>query len=386
MYEGKSVFAQIMTAIHDTQFARCVQRYGGHHKVSRFRCWDQWLAMGFAQLSYRESLRDIENCLRTRSDLYHLGFRAAICRSTLAEANESRDWRIYHDLAQILIRKSRKLYVPDPTGLAITESIYAIDATTIDLCLSLFPWARFRKTKAAIKLHTQLDLKGSIPVQIHITDGKTHEVNWLDEIAWEPGSIYLMDRGYVDFQRLFKIDQAGAFFVIRAKDNLAHTRLESYPVTGDVISDQRISLTNFYAKQDYPRPLRRVRIYDPEHKRFLVFLTNNFSLSAETIALLYKNRWKVELFFKWIKQHLRIKAFYGTSENAVCTQIWIAIATYLIVAIKKKEFGVEKSLHEIRQKISVSLFEKVPLYELFTKEHSPIPDVVFSNQLLFNDL
>lgn len=386
MFAGKSVFTQIMAAIHNAQFDRCVHRYGGHHKVSRLRCWDQWLAMGFAQLSYRESLRDIESCLHTRSDLYHLGFRATICRSTLAEANESRDWRIYHDLAQILIRKARKLYVNDPTGLEITESIYAIDATTIDLCLSLFPWARFRKAKAAVKLHTQLDLKGSIPVQIHITDGKTHEVNWLDDIAWEPGSVYLMDRGYLDYGRLFKINQAGAYFVIRAKDNLAHVRHESYPVSGEVRSDQRISFSNFYAQKDYPRQLRRVRIFDPEHDRFLVFLTNNFSLSAETIALLYQNRWKVELFFKWIKQHLRIKAFYGTSENAVCTQIWIAIATYLIVAIKKKELGIEKSLHEILQKISISLFEKVPLYELLTKDHAPNSNVDISNQLLFNDL
>lgn len=249
-----------MTSVHAMQFARCVQRYGGHYKGSRFRCWDQWLAMGFAQLSYRESLRDIESCLRTRSDLYHLGFRAAICRSTLAEANESRDWRIYPDLAQSLIGKARKLYANDPTGLEITESIDALDATTIDLCLSVFPWARFRQNKAAIKLHTQLDWKGSIPVQIHISDGKTHAVNWLDDIAWEPGSIDLMDRGYMDFQRLFKIDQAGAFFVIRARDNLAHTRHESYPVTGDVISDQRISLVNFYVKKKYPRPFRRVRI------------------------------------------------------------------------------------------------------------------------------
>jgi Transposase DDE domain/Domain of unknown function (DUF4372) len=386
MFEGKTVFTQIMTSVHDTQFDRIVRQYGGHYKVSSFSCWDQWLAMGFAQLSYRESLRDIESCLRTRADLYHLGFRSSISRSTLAEANLSRDWRIYHDLAHLLIRKARKLYAKDSTGFDITESIYAIDATTIDLCLSLFPWAKFRQTKAAIKLHTQLDLKGPIPVQIHITDGKSHEVNWLDQVQWEQGGIYLMDRGYLDFQRLFRITQAGATFVIRAKDNLAYARQESFPVSGEVKSDQRIGLINFYAKKDYPQSLRRVRIYDPEQKRFLVFLTNNFLLDAATISLLYKNRWKVELFFKWIKQHLRIKAFFGTSENAVHTQIWIAIATYLIVAIKKKELHVDKSLHEMLQKISVNLFEKVPLLQLLTQDHSPISSTHSDNQLIFNDL
>lgn len=386
MFEGKTVFTQIMTSIHDTQFDRCVERYKGHYKVQSFRCWDQWLAMGFAQLTFRESLRDIESCLRTRSDLYHLGFRSAMSRSTLAEANESRDWRIYHDIAQILIRKARKLYADDPTGFEITESIYAIDSSTIDLCLSLFPWAKFRKEKGAIKLHTQLDLRGSIPVRIHITDGKVHEVNWLDDLEWERGSIYIMDRGYVDFRRLHKIDQAGAYFVIRAKDNMAYNRHESYPIEEEVRSDQRISLSNYFTKKEYPDQFRRVRVYDPEQKRYTVFLTNNFSLAAKIIALLYKNRWKVEIFFKWIKQHLRIKAFFGTSENAVYTQIWISIATYLIVAIKKKELRIEKSLHEILQKVSINLFEKVPLYELLTKDHSPIQDDLISNQLTFKDL
>lgn len=386
MHEGKTVFTQLMTSIHNTQFDRCVDKYAGHYKIRHFSCWDQWLAMGFAQLCYRESLRDIESCLRTRPDLYHLGFRSSISRSTLAEANENRNWRIYHDIAQILIRKARHLYIDEPTEFDIKESIYAIDATTIDLCLSLFPWAKFRKTKSAIKLHTQLDLKGSIPIRIDISEGKKHEVNWLDDVEWEQGSIYVMDRGYIDFERLFVAEQAGSFFVIRAKDRLAFGRHESFACSGNVISDQRISLSNYIAKRNYPNRLRRVRIFDPENNRFLIFLTNNFSLSAETIALLYRNRWKVELFFKWIKQHLRIKAFFGTSQNAVHTQIWISIATYVMVAIKKKELKIEKSLHEILQKISINLFEKVSLYELLTKDHSPIIKSEESNQLLFSDL
>jgi hypothetical protein len=338
MYAGKLVFAQLTDLIHPKQFRRCVRRYQGDYKVKSFSCWNQFLCMAFGQLTFRESLRDVETCLRSRPDqLYHLGIRGVVSRSVLADANRKRDWRIYHDLAQLLIRRARALYANDPIGLELNETVYALDSTTIDLCLKIFPWARFRRAKAAIKLHTLLDLRGSIPTFISISQGKQADVRVLDELVLEPGACYVMDRGYVDFQQLYGFALAGAFFVTRAKTNLQYTRLESLPVdaaTG-VRSDQMIWLRHPSSIRHYPDKLRRVHYVDAQTGKSLVFLTNNFALPALTIALLYKGRWKVELFFKWIKQHLRIKHFYGTTDNAVKTHVWISICVYVLVAITR---------------------------------------------------
>lgn len=378
MNSGKTIFSQLMDFLPSHEFHRCVDRYNGSYKLKQFSCWDQFLCMAFAQLTYRESLRDIEACLRSAgSKLYHMGIRSRVSRNTLANANQVRDWRIYADFAQVLIRTARELYVHDSFGVELGETVYALDATTIDLCLSLFPWAVFRKHKGAIKLHTLLDLRGSIPSVIVITHGKVHDVNILDQLVFEPGATYVMDRGYLDFKRLYKITLASAFFVTRAKSNFVFNRLYSSPVdksTG-VISDQIITLTSFYPNKGYPDKLRRIRFHDANKNKRLVFLTNNFTLSSPTIAQLYRSRWQVELFFKWIKQHLRIKAFYGTTENALKTQIWVAISIYVLVAIVKKRLRLEGSLYRILQILSVSIFEKTPLLlalsDLDFKDQSP---------------
>jgi hypothetical protein len=370
MHTGKLVFAQLMEHLPLHTFRRCVAKYAGAYPTLTFSHLDQFLCMAFAQFTYRESLRDIETCLRAHSSkLYHLGIRGGIARSTLADANETRDWRIYQDFAQALIRLARQLYTEDGFAVELKQTAYALDSTTIDLCLALFPWARFRKKKAAVKLHTLLDLRGNIPTFIHISDGKLHDVNVLDQMIFEAGSFYVLDRGYVDFDRLYTLHQAQAFFVIRAKSNLQYRRVYSRPVdksTG-LRCDQTIVLTGVNTSQDYPVQLRRVKFYDVEHDRLLVFLTNNFDLPALAIAQLYRCRWQVELFFKWIKQHLRIKAFFGTSENAVKTQVWIAISAYVLVAIVKKRLKSEASLYTILQILSVTLFEKTPLIQLLTE-------------------
>jgi hypothetical protein len=373
MNAGRAVFSQVMDFLPLTEFRRWVERYRGDYKVQSFSCLDQFLCMAFAQLTYRESLRDIETCLRSMpSRIYHMGVRGRVARSTLADANEHRDWRIYADFAQGLIRTARQLYLDDAFGVELEQSVYALDSTTIDLCLTLFPWARFRKHKGAVKLHTLLDLRGSIPAFIRITPGNVHDVNILDEILPEPGTFYLMDRGYLDFARLWELARGAAFFVTRAKRNLQSQRRSSQPVdqsTG-VRSDQIIRLTGVQTAQNYPAPLRRIRYFDAETAHRLTFLTNHFSMPALTIARLYKSRWRVELFFKWIKQHLRIKAFYGTSENAVKTQIWIAVSVYVLVAILKKELRLDLSLYKILQILSVSLFEKLPILEVLTESNS----------------
>ncbi len=353
------------------QFRKCVERYNGNKGVRSFSCWDQFLCMAFAQLTYRESLRDIECCLRSMPEkLYHMGIKGNISRSTLAEANENRNWRIYCDFARFLIHTARSLYADEPFGLDLDETVYALDASTIDLCLSLFPWAKFRKTKAAIKLHTLLDLRGNIPSFISITDGKIHDVNILDELIPETGAIYVMDRGYLDFSRLYCIHQYSAFFVTRFKTNTKFERVYSHEIdkstksTG-IMCDQTVVLTGVHSKEEYPEKLRRIKYIDVEKQKRFDFMTNHFSLPSLTIAKLYKNRWNVELFFKWIKQHLRIKAFYGTSENAVKTQVWIAISVYVLVAIIKKKLGLEQSLYTILQVLSITLFEKIQLYRIF---------------------
>ncbi len=385
---GKTIFSQLMDFLPAHEFRRCVDRYKGNYKIKSFTCWDQFLCMAFAQLTYRESLRDIQACLRGYPQkLYHMGIRGKVSRNTLAHANQIRDWRIYADFAQILIAQARKLYAHEDFGIELAQAVYAFDATTIDLCLSIFPWAKFRQRKGGIKLHTLLDLRGSIPTLIFITQGKVHEVNLLDELALEPGAIYMFDRGYLDFARLYKVHQCRAFFVIRAKKNFRFHRLSSMPAdkANDVQADQIISLYGFYARKDYPERLRRIRYLDTEKEKRLVFLTNNFSLGAFTIAELFRCRWKIELFFKWIKQHLRIKAFYGTSENAVKTQIWIAISLYVLVAIIKKQLKVDLSLYSILQILSVSLFEKTPLFQLLSQNGDEEKKNDFSNQLnLFN--
>ena len=369
-------------------FRQCVKCYNGNYKIKSFTCWDQYLCMAFAQLTYRESLRDIQACLRAaQTKLYHLGIRGKASRNTLANANQVRDWRIYADFAQVLIAKARKLYMGESFGVELDQTVYALDATIIDLCLSLFPWAEFRKHKGAIKLHTLLDLKGSIPTVIIVTHGKVHEVNILDQLQIEAGAIYIMDRGYIDFTRLHAIHQAGAFFVIRAKDNFRFKRLYSLPVdkaTG-MQCDQVITTKNFYARKDYPEKLRRIRFFDKDNNKRLVFLTNNFTLPALTIAELYRCRWQIELFFKWIKQHLRIKAFYGTSENAVKTQIWIAISVYVLVAIVKKSLKIDSSLYTILQVLSVTLFEKTPIIHALTDSNGQDSGAVPSNQLTLFD-
>jgi Transposase DDE domain/Domain of unknown function (DUF4372) len=381
---GRTVFAQIMDFTPSFQFHQCVDRYNGNCKVKTFTCLDQFLCMAFAQLTYRESLRDIEACLRVaKSKLYHMGIRSTVSRNNLAHANEYRDWRIYADFAQVLIKIARELYANDDFGLELKQAVYAFDSTTIDLCLVLFPWAKFRKTKAAVKLHTLLDLRGNIPVVISITNGKINDGNALDDLVFELGAIYIFDRGYVDFARLYRIHQSLAFFVTRAKSNFVFKRLYSQPVdksTG-VRSDQIIMVTGFYALKDYPEKLRRIRYYDVETKKRFVYLTNNFTLPAIVIAKLYKCRWQVELFFKWIKQHLRIKAFYGTSENAVKTQIWIAISVYVLVAIVKKKLKLDRSLYTILQILSVTQFEKTPILQVLSSPNYGNDDINADNQL-----
>jgi hypothetical protein len=366
MNQGRTVFSQLIAFLPDREFRRCVARYEGDARLRDFSCWDQYLTMAFAQLTYRESLRDIEACLRALgSKVYHMGFQGKVARSTLADANESRDWRIFADFAQVLIAIARPLYAHDPIGIDLDQSLYALDSTTIDLCLSLFPWAKFRKHKAAVKMHTLLDLHGSIPAFIGITDGKVHDVNILDEIPPEAGAFYVMDRGYVDFERLYVFTLSAAFFVVRTKSNILLQRRYSHPVdkTTGVRSDHTVILTAIDSATAYPDPLRRVSYLDVETRKRFKFLTNNFTLPALTIAKIYKLRWRVELFFKWIKQHLRIKAFYGTSENAVKTQIWIAVSVYVLVAIIRKRLGLEASLYQILQILSLMLFEKTPILQ-----------------------
>ena len=386
---GRTVFAQLMDELPSYEFRKCVARYGGDHKLRGFSCWDQFLCLSFAQLTYRESLRDIQACLRSvQPKLYHMGFRGKVSRSTLADANESHDWRIYADFTQILIRIARPLYARDPIGVDLDQSLYALDSTTIDLCLSLFPWAKFRRHKAAVKMHTLLDLHGNIPTFIRITDGKTHDVNILDEIAPEPGAFYVMDRAYVDFERLFAFTLCSSFFVVRTKKNILLQRRYSHRVdksTG-VRSDQTVILTASASAKAYPDALRRVSYVDAETNKRLKFLTNNFALPAVTIAQIYKSRWQVELFFKWIKQHLRIKKFYGTSENAVKTQIWIAVSVYVLVAIVRKRLGLEASLYQILQILSVTLFEKTPILQAFGDPESQEKSDPIYNQLNLWDL
>ncbi len=387
MNTGKLVFAQVMAHLPLTTFRRCVARYDGEHKVKHFTCLNQYLCMAFAQLTYRESLRDIEACLRSQvAKLYHMGFRSTVARNTLANANSVRDWRIYADFAQSLISIARKLYAEEPFGVDLSNTVYALDATTIDLCLSVFPWAPFRSTKAAVRMHTLLDLRGNIPSFIHISDGKWHEVNVFDMLVPEAGAFYIMDRGYIDFERLHRLHQAGSFYVIRAKSNLRFQRrysLESDRATG-IICDQIGTLTGFYSTQDYPVPLRRVRIKDDKGKT-LVFLTNNTELPARTIAELYRCRWQVELFFKWIKQHLRIKSFFGTSENAVKSQIWIAVSVYVLVAILKKRLTISASLYEILQILSLTMFERTPLDQLLARIPPSSHLLTDPNQLILFD-
>jgi len=370
MNQGKSIFSQIMDFLPKHKFRQCVNRYGGNYRVRSFTCFDQFMCMAFAQLTYRESLRDIECCLRALKDkLYHMGIRGKISRSTIADANENRDWRIYCDFAQILIHQARKLYAHDDFGLQLDETVYALDATIIDLCLSVFPWARYRKTTGAIKLHTLLDLKGNIPSFIAITQGKVHEVNILDELIPEAGAIYIMDRGYFDFQRLYTLHQYSSFFVVRAKASTSLRRIYSMPVDKScgLRCDQIVIPAAFYAAKNYPEKLRRVVFVDTDKDNRLNLLTNQMTLPALTIAELYRCRWQVELFFKWIKQHLRIKAFYGTSENAVKTQIWIAISVYVLVAIIKKQLKLDLSLYTILQIFSITLFEKMPILKALTE-------------------
>ena len=385
MFTGKLVFAQLMEHLPLYTFRRIVSRYGGEHKVKSFSCLDQFLCMAFAQLTFRESLRDIETCLRAQhSKLYHLGFRSMVARNTLSNANKVRDWRIYADFAQTLIGIARPLYAEESFGVDLKNTVYALDTTTIDLCLSVFPWAPFRSAKAAVKLHTLLDLRGNIPSFIHISDGKLHEVNVLDHLLPEAGAFYIMDRGFTDFVRLFRLHEAGSFFVIRSKSNLKAQRRYSHPVdrTTGVICDQTVVFTSFYAHKNFEAPLRRIRYKDPETAKTLTFLTNNFALPALTIADLYRCRWQVELFFKWIKQHLRIKAFFGTSENAVKIQIWIAVSVYVLVAIVKKRLNLSASLYEILQMLSLTLYERIPMDQLLTKIATAECHLNAENQLI----
>ncbi|MGH7744767.1 MAG: IS4 family transposase [Candidatus Dormibacteria bacterium] len=384
MHQGQLVFAQLMKHLPLTPFRRCVARYTGEHKVKSFSCLDQYLSMAFAQLTYRESLRDIEACLRSQSSkLYHLGIRGNIARNTLANANATREWRIYADFAQSLIGIARRLYAEEPFGVDLAETVYALDATTIDLCLTVFPWAPFRSTKAAVKMHTLLDLRGNIPSFIYISDGKMHDVNILDQLLPEAGAYYVMDRGYVDFARLHRLHEAGSFFVTRAKSNLKAERRYSHPVdrTTGLICDQTIVLSGFYSHQGFPAPLRRIKFRDPTTGKRLVFLSNNFTLPPLSVADLYRCRWQVELFFKWIKQHLRIKAFFGTSENAVKSQIWIAVSVYVLVAIVKKRLALPSSLYENLQILSLTLFERMPLDQLLTRCATDLETAESRNQM-----
>jgi hypothetical protein len=389
MLNDRYVFSQLMDFLPRHEFDRCVARYQGNRRIRNFSCFDQFLCMAFAQLTYRESLRDIETCLRAlQKKLYHAGFRGAIARSTLADANEHRDWRIYSDFAQVLIAHARRLYQADGFGAQLEQTAYALDSTTVDLCLTLFPWARFRRQKGAVKLHTLIDLRGNIPCFVLITHGKIHDVKVLDSLPIEVGAFYVMDRGYVDFGRLHRFTLGLAFFVTRAKTNLDFSRRSSRRVdkTTGLRSDQTIVLNGVKTSVLYPDPLRRVSYCDPETGKRLVFLTNNFDLPALTIARIYRCRWQVELFFRWIKQHLRIKAFYGTSPNAVKTQVWIAICVYVLVAIVRKELKLERSLGEILQILSVSLFEKTPVFEALSFEKPGFDDTAGHNQLLLFDL
>ena len=387
MYEGKLVFAQLIDHLPMHTFRRTVARFGGDRWVKSFSCQDQFRAMAFAQLTYRESLRDIEICLSAQSSkLYHMGLREPVRRSTLADANETRDWRIYAEFAQRLIAQARKLYADEDLGLEgldLKSNVYALDSTTIDLCLSVFPWAHFRTTKSAVKMHTLLDLRGNIPSFIHISDGKLHDVNALDLLVPEPGAIYVMDRGYVDFARLYALHQAGAFFVTRAKSNIDAQRVYSAPSDREdgIICDQTIRLVGVQTSQHYPEHLRRIRFKDAETGKTLVFLTNQRTLPAATICALYKSRWQVELFFKWIKQHLRIKKFYGTSENAVKTQIWIAVSVYVLVAIVKKRLDLDASLYTLLQILSLTLFEKMPILQALSQVLPTSDDLAMDNQL-----
>ena len=389
MFDGQFIFAQLMEFLPRHDFSKCVRRYQGDKRLKSFSCRDHFLCLAFAQLTYRESLRDIETCLRALgTKLYHAGIRGKISRSTLADANHAHDWRIFADFAQVLITHARELYVNDPLATQLKQTVYALDSTTIDLCLSLFPWAKFRRRKGAVKLHTLLDLRGSIPCFIHISTGKMHDVNVLDQLPLEAGSFYVMDRGYVDFARLHRFTLASAFFVTRAKRNLDFTRQAARKVdkTTGLRCDQTIVLAGVKSSLEYPNTLRRIVYYDTENERRLVFLTNNFALPALIIALLYKSRWQVELFFKWIKQHLRIKAFYGTSDNAVKVQIWVAISVYVLVAIVKKEMKLERSLYEILQILSLTLFEKSPILDVLSAEKPQIQDGDSPNQLTLFDL
>jgi len=384
MYLGKTLFAQIMDFLPWKTFHRIVKRYDGDCRIRTLSCAEHFRILAFAQLTYRESLRDIETCLSAQANkLYHMGIREAVSRSTLADANSNRDWRIYADFAQRLINQARQLYSSEDLGIDLTNTVYALDSTTIDLCLSVFPWANFRTTKAAVKLHTLLDLCGNIPSFIHISDGKMHDVKALDLLIPEPGAIYVMDRGYVDFARLYAFHLAGAFFVTRAKSNLDAHRVYSTTTdrTTGIVCDQTIALDGYYAKKDYPQQLRRIRFNDPETNKTLVFLTNNFTLPSPTICALYKNRWQVELFFKWIKQHLRIKRFYGTSENAVKSQIWIAVSVYVLVAIIKKQLNLNASLYTLLQILSVTLFEKIPIQHALTIREYKNHNQIIDNQL-----
>ena len=384
MNQGRTVFSQLLSFLPDREFRRCVARYSGDARPRGFSCWDQYLSMAFAQLTYREGLRDIEACLRALGGkLYHMGFHGRVARSTLADANDTHDWRIYADFAQVLIRVARPLYVSDSIGLDLDHSLYALDSTTIDLCLSLFPWAKFRKNKAAVKMHTLLDLHGNIPTFISITDGTVHDVNVLDEILPEAGAFYVMDRGYVDFERLYVFTLSAAFFVVRTKSNVILQRRYSHPVdkTTGVRSDHTVILTAIGSATVYPEALRRVSYLDVETRKRFKFLTNNFTLPAVTIAQIYKSRWQVELFFKWIKQHLRIKAFYGTSDNAVKTQIWIAVSVYVLVAIIRKRLLLPISLYQILQILSVTLFEKTPILQALQPSDSQEDTFDDSNQL-----
>jgi len=388
MYTGRLIFSQIMDHFPMHEFRRCVHRYQGNHRVKSFRCHDQYLSMAFAQLTFRESLRSTESCLRAQhAKLYHMGIRGGISRSTLADANEQRDWRIYADFAQTLIQIARPLYAGDDLGLDLDNTVYALDATTIDLCLSAFPWAHFRSTKAAIKLHTLLDLRGNIPTFIHISDGKLHDVHALDFMTLEAGAFYIMDRGYVDFTRLYKMHLAGAFFVTRDKSNLKYQRRYSHEVdksTG-LRCDQTIFLTGVDTPDYYPQALRRIKYHDAKTQKTFNFLTNNFAIPAITVADLYRKRWQVELFFKWIKQHLRIKSFFGTSENAVKTQVWIAISVYVLVAIIKKRLKLEASLYNILQILSTTIFERMPLNQLLANFEYKTEKCDEANQLILFD-
>ena len=375
MNRGRTIFAQLMDLLPLAEFRRCVERYRGDYKVQSFSCLDQFLCLAFAQLTYRESLRDIETCLRAhRSQLYHMGFRGRVSRNTLANANQQRDWRIYADFARLLIAQARALYQHDPFALELDQTIYVFDSTTIDLCLSLFPWAQFRRRKSAVKLHTLLDLRGNIPTAVYVTGGQVHDVNLLDELALEAGAFYLLDRGYIDYRRLYQFTQALAFFVTRAQLDTRYRRCGWRPVdpaTG-VRSDQTIRLTGPKSSLRYPAPLRRIHYFDADKQLRLIFLTNNFQLQALTVAQLYRARWQVELFFRWIKQHLRIRAFYGTSPNAVKTQVWVAITVYVLVAILKKQFHLDLSLYKILQILSVTLFEKTPISWAFSHYNNRI--------------